>query len=424
MRALLAIIRLELVAIWRSWTLALMMVASVAWMLLFPFVLKGDGTAEGAREMYIRYSLGGVFALLVVSLLASATGVLARERGAKRLQLTVVRPVRYFFVAFGKMIAHVMAGALVLAVVSVILCFRVDPSAPCAHVLSPVLPPPQEEAETMYEAYMKDPDTPEQVKKAKKSTVLRLLTQRAFDHYQTISTNAVARWTFNLPEDVGRAGNVGVRMRFTNQYEMRQDVVGRFRLLDRSGTVSNITQAVVTVPLSGTEADPSVRSGLPELTFANAGRHPLMLRPRKDINLLVQADCFAFNLVRAYLVMVAVLAFVIAFGTFLSASLSRPVAMFVAVVILIVSEMCPSVIDQCQDTLDAGRLDRLGLALTRMTAEVTRPISAMAPLESLPLDECIEWRDVIRMCAADLVLLPVLLALLSALVMPYKQDNL
>ena len=73
---------LEWTAIVRTKTLALLTAASVGWMYVSPYVLKGDGTAEGAREICIRYSLGGVFLLVTVALLAGATGSLARERAA------------------------------------------------------------------------------------------------------------------------------------------------------------------------------------------------------------------------------------------------------------------------------------------------------------------------------------------------------
>ena len=107
--------RLEIAAAVRSKTLAMLMVASVAWMLAAPFFLQSDGTVDGARELYVHYAPGGVFALLVVSLLASATGAVASERTAKRLQLSMVRPVRYFTIALAKISALVACGAAVLA---------------------------------------------------------------------------------------------------------------------------------------------------------------------------------------------------------------------------------------------------------------------------------------------------------------------
>ena len=425
MRRFLEIFRLELIAIVRTKTLAMLLAASVGWMLVFPYVVKGDGTAEGMREMYVRYSLGGVFALLTVTLLASATGALAKERAAKRLQLTLVRPVRYFTVALGKTAAYAAVGSLVLAVASALLALRTDLSVRCNHVFSPVMPTPREEALTRYDAYMKDPETPEAVKKAKKSVVLRILTQKALDYYQTVATNETATWSFppipNPQFPTPNTSSLSVRMRFTNQFEMRQELRGLFRFGNLEGTVSNITQAVLTVPLRRTGSAAEAEG---KLSFRNLGGSALMLRPRKDLHLLAPADAFGWNLLRAWLEMSAVLALVIAFGMFLSASLGRPVALFVAIVVLLVSEMSPSVVEQYPDSLETDRLDRIGLALSRAAAEITHPISELSPLEALSKDECVETREVVRTLLVDLVAIPLFLSLLAAFVIPRKQDDL
>ena len=411
------IFSLELTALVRSKTLALLTGASVVWMLAFPHFVKGDGTADGLHELIVHYSLGGVFALLVVSLLASATGSIARERAAKRLQTTMVRPVRYVSIALGKMLALVAAGAFVLAVACLILACEADLSRPCSHVLSPLLPSPREEARAMYDAYMKDPDTPVAVKRASKSLIMRILTQRAADHYVTIQTNATVAWNFNPGQLPKAPVPLAVRMRFTNQMDLRQDVLGVFRTGAAEGVVSNITQAVLTIPLSGQLAES-------RLTFENRGKSALMLRPRKDINLLVAADAFGFNLLRAYVEMVAILALMIAFGVLLSAALGRPVALFVAFVTLIVGEMSPSVIDQYPDELETKVVDRIGLCITRFAADVTSPVSSLAPLDALAKDECVEPRDVLRLVLVDLVALPLALSFLAACALPRKQDDM
>ena len=90
---------------------------------------------------------------------------------------------------------------------------------------------------------------------------------------------------------------------------------------------------------------------------------------------------------------------------------------------LIVSEMSPSVIEQYPDELETKAVDRIGLAITRFTAEVTRPVSSLSPLEKLAKDECVEPREVVRLAVSNLLLLPVLLSLLSAFVLPRKQED-
>ena len=96
--------------------------------------------------------------------------------------------------------------------------------------------------------------------------------------------------------------------------------------------------------------------------------------------------------------------------------------MFVAVVMLIVSEMSPSVVQQYPDELETKFVDRIGLYITRFAAEVTRPVSAAAPLEALAKDECVEPAAMLRLAAADLLAVPLFLSLLAALILPRKQD--
>lgn len=425
MKRLFEIFRLEMLSIVRSKTLLMLSVVSVAWVVVFPYLAKGDGTAAGARELQLHYSLGGVFALLVVSLLASATGTLASERSARRLQLTLVRPVRYAVVAWGKILAHVAAGAIVLTLSAVTLLLSVKDAPVCNHALSPVLPTPQEEARGMYKVFMDSPDTPPAVKKAGKAAVLRILEQRAIDHYQTIPTNSTAEWKFDASA-LSRESDLSVRIRFTNSMEMRQDVFGAIRFGNLSAAVSNMTQAVLTIPLVGGQgaSRDEGEGGTRILTFSNNGKHGLMLRPRKDIHLLVPADAFWLNLLRTCLELLAVLSVIIAFGVFLSASLGRPVAIFVAFVTLILSEMSPSVVEQYPSEIGADFADRIGLALTRFAAELTHPISALSPLEKLSKDECVESDEVTKVLVLDALAVPLLLALLSGLVMPRKQDEI
>ena len=418
-----SVFALELRALVRSRAVAMLVVASAAWMVVFPRIAKGDGTPAGLRELVVHFSLGGVFALLVVALLASATGSIARERAARRLQLTLVRPVRYTVVALGKIAAHVAVGAGVLALSCAILAFEVDVSVPCSHVLSPAMPSPREEAKAMYKAYMADTNTPVAVRQAKKSIVLRLLENRAVDRYQTIPTNRVASWSFPAASSCEPGAARAVRLRFASHMEMRQSVQGVFRLGRLGGSVSNITQAVLTVPLrSGDGA--SVASG-PEdrLTFANLGDTAVMMRPRRDLNLLVAADSFGWNLLRAYLVLVAMLSLVVSIGVLLSACLGRPVSVFVAFVALVVGEISPSVVEQYPDELETKLVDRVGLAVTRFAISVTRPVSGLAPLGALARDECVEPRDVARMALTDILVVPLLLSLLASLAISRKHDD-
>ena len=112
-----------------------------------------------------------------------------------------------------------------------------------------------------------------------------------------------------------------------------------------------------------------------------------------------------------------------AFGVFLSAALGRPVALFTAIVFLLVSEMSPSVVEQYPDEFGATLSDRIGLMVARTVADATHPVSSLSPLERLSRDECVEPREVVRAVAINVVALPILLAILAAFILPRKQEE-
>ncbi len=419
MKAFRQTIRLEFVAAVRSRAVLLLSAVSVVWMFALPHLVASDGTTDGAHQVYVRYSLGAVFALLAVCLSAAAAGSIAKDRAARRLQLTLVRPVRYFTVALGRVVALTAVGALVLALAALCALVRTDPSRACHHVLSPAMESPRAEAERMYEAFMADPETPVAAKRAKRSVVLRLLTQKALDHYQTIATNATAEWTF--PRVPAGATSLAVRLRFTNMFETRDDVRGLFTLGDCAAAVSNITQSVVTVPFADGWKTPPEGN----LVFRNAGGNSLMLRPRRDINLLYGSPCsfFAVNLLLAVVELVSLLAAMIAFAAFLSAGLGRSVAVFTVLAALFLSAVGPAVIEQYPDQLETDRRDRIGLFLTRLVGRLSSPIASFTPVDSLAEDEMIEPADAGRAVALDLLLLPLLLSLAAGVVLPRKQQD-
>ncbi len=420
MTSLLRIFSLELTALVRSWTAPILLALSLGWLFLADRFLVTDATAEGHREMVIRYGLGGVFALLLIALLAAATGVIASEREAKRLQLTQVRPVSGFSIAWGKFLALSVVGAAVLAISCAAVALSPEfRGKSCNHVHHPKMITPREEAEKAYDFYMNSPDTPAQIKKARKAVVLRILEQRAKDNYQTVQTNETAVWEFPGLSEWTAAhpdADLSVRFRFSNTFNMRDDVRGTIAAPGLFANVSNITQTAIVVPLSRGETD----CEKDVLKFTNSGRAAVMMRPRQDVELLVPADAFGWNMLRAFVVMASLLALVIAFGVFLGAGLSRPVALFVAITMLAVSEISPSVIEQYPDQLESDRIDSIGLAITRAVNGATKSVSSLSPLSSVADDDCVEAESAASVFVVDFVLLPILLSALSAVLIRRK----
>lgn len=175
-----------------------------------------------------------------------------------------------------------------------------------------------------------------------------------------------------------------------------------------------MTRTFIEVPLTDRAA---TTGALDKVVFRNESAAAIMLRSRRDIHLMIPADCFGFNLLRAYAVMLSLLALVVSFGVFLSAALSRPVALFSAVVLLLVAEISPSIVEQYPDQLETDAVDRIGLYITRFSASLTSSLSSSSPLEALSRDECVELSHALRIVLVDFVLLGTFFSLAAAFVM-------
>ena len=417
MKAFREIFRLEWRALVRSRAFALMLVASVAWMFAVPHLVKDDGTAAGAFELNVRYSIGVVFALVLVSLASSAAGSLSKEREARRLQLTLVRPVRHFVVALARMFALVSAGAAILGVSSAVLVAQVGGGRACDHVLAPVMESPKAEADRLFDEYMeKYPDFREKVESQGEREVKLYLVQYVKDRLQTVATNATASWRFDL-KSVPQDAEMAVRVRVTDLYGRLKHVGGEFSLGGLKGVLSHINKTIVRVPLEGES-----NSDGEELVFRNGGEASVTINPRKDLNLLVRADNFAWNAFRAWLELTSVLSLIVAVAVFLGAALGRSVAVFSVVAMLVVMVVSPSVLEDYPDPTTMNRVDRMSLALTEAAARVTAPFSVYSPVSALESDSCVERAEALEAVGVNVVLLPLVFALLSGLVMSRKSD--
>ena len=401
--------RLTLRALVRGHVMTLLLAAVALVHVLFPSIVRADNTAAGWREMYIRAVPGFVVAVVLVVTLTCACGFFSRERETNRLALTVVRPSSALAVAVGRWLALCAVVAVALALNAVLTFARLPDAPNCRHHVAPILPPPATVARQMVEEYLKDPATPEAVRKAPRHRVLELLTNREKDRYDAIVPKESLAWTFP-------AGNcdsgLAVRVCFSSASSMSRSARGTLTFGGLTGVVSNNTQTLVDIPLEGKAVGSSATNSL---VFANTGTVPMMLRPRRDLELLLPADSFLMNLFRATLQSLAVLALLAAFGIFLSAALSRPVAIFTALVMLVVALMAPDTLDQFTEELEVPLGDRIGLALSRGVACMTAAFMAPSPVSDLATGRCIEWADLARTLLEDMFVWPAVFLSLSAL---------
>lgn len=415
MRSFFEIFLLELRSLVRSRSAFILFFLSMLWMfVVLPMCQTSDGTEQGERILYVKYSLWGVFAMTAISAAATAAGSLAKERASGRLQLSLVRPVALCKLALGRFAAILTVSSAVLALAGLAVLPRAGAARPCSRVLSPIMESPREEAEKMYHVFMNDPDTPEDVKKTDKALLVKILTQRARDHYQTIPTNTVAEWEFPpVPE---KAVSASVAIHFSTMFANRQEVEGIVRLGDAAACVSNYTQTAVSLPLDIGRVARNGKNGF--LRFENLGKETVMLRPRMDINILygLKSDVFGVNLFCAWLELVALVSFITAVSMFFGACLSRSVAVFGAMTFLFVAQVSPEV-GRMHDEINATEFDRLSLSVARFAELATRPLGALSPVEALADDRRIPAAEVLTALFANGIAAPLAFSLLSAIAM-------
>lgn len=400
--------------LWRGKTLWTLLAAVFASHFLLPGIVRSDGTDAGEFEMTVRIVCGAVAAIVYVSALAIGGGMFAKEREDDLLPLSLVRPTSAFSIAFGRWLAVVLLFACVVfanaVLLNVVTQKGVGVRPDCRVHVSPALPPAEVSAAKAMDAFLKDERTPEAVRKSPRAAILSLLTAKENERYEVVRPGQTASWPFT---GVG-TGPVSVKTRFSTMYSLKAALNGVFRFGNTSGTVSNNTQAILEVPLVACAEANTNGNGV--LSFTNTGKSDVMLRPRRDIELLAPGDSFLANSVRASVEMLALAGLLSAFGLFLSAALSRPVALFTAAVLLAAAMMAPDAVAEFPDEFNATFGEKAGLAISRTVMSLTSAVSEASPVSDLATGKAIAARDVVRMVVCNLVLIPsVLLALASIL---------
>ena len=413
-------------SLWRGKTLWTLLAAIIVAHFFLPGIVRSDGTLAGNLEMHVRVVCGAVAALVYVSALSISCGLFAREREDDLLQLSLVRPVSAFAVALGRWLALLLLEVSVLAVnvvfINLILAMSPYPPGNCRIHHEPSLPPAEVSAAMAMEAFLKSDTTPEAVKKAPRAAVLALLTAKENERYEVVRPGETASWPFEVP--LGE--DLTVKTRFSTMYNMKAELNGIFRYRGCTGVVSNSTQAILETPLMASQVDDSVRdasitnSNSLGLTFTNTGKSDVMLRPRRDIELLVPGDPFWANSLRASLEVLSLAGFLAAFGLFLSAALSRQVALFTAAVLLVAALMAPDAVSQFPDEFHATMGEKVGLAISRSVMRFTASLSEISPVSDLASGRAIAPRALARTLLADLAVWPCLFLGLSAFILRRK----
>ena len=404
--------------LWRGWTLWTLLVSVAALHLLLPGIVRSDGTDAGAFEMSVRVVCGAVAAIIYSAALAIGGGMFAKEREDELLPLSLVRPASAFSVAVGRWLAMVLLFACVVLANAALLNALPQKGASwrsdCRVHLTPSMPPAEVSAAKAMEEFLRDERTPEAVRKSPRAAVLSLLTAKENERYEIVRPGQTSSWPFSGLV----TGPFWVKTRFSTMYNLKTKLNGVFRIGNLTGIVSNNTQAVLEIPLAVTAG--SNTNGVDMLTFTNTGKTDVMLRPRRDIEILAPGDSFLANSIRASIEILSLAGLLAAFGLFLSSALSRPVALFTSSVLLAAALMAPDAVAEFPDEFNATFGEKAGLAISRIVMSLTSAISDVSPVSDLATGKAIAAKDVLRSVVDGLILFPSILLAFTACLLRRK----
>src|SRR5271168_4694652 len=115
MQRLLAIICLTWKAALRFRLFIVIAVLLLGTVVGLPILIKDDGTAAGFTQILITYTLGTITALLGLSTLWLACGILARDIEECQMQVVAVKPIARWQIWLGKWLGIMSLNAALLA---------------------------------------------------------------------------------------------------------------------------------------------------------------------------------------------------------------------------------------------------------------------------------------------------------------------
>ncbi len=418
MRAIVQIIKLEILSALRSKVMLLFAAACLLFMLLGKFMLWSDGTESGAFQLSVRYLFGIVYCVVLVSLGAAAAGAISTDRAAKRLQLSMIRPVRHWVIAVSRIIAISAVGSIMMAFAAIILYVSVGRGRVCDKVYSPVLESPRAEAQRIFDDLIaKDAAFKNEVSRIGTHEVMKYLQSHVRDSYQGVAPGGKAQWDFSNVPDI--EGPVKVRVRLIDLAGRPGEAIGVFSFRGMEGSLNDVVKTRAYVLLNS-------RNGahLPaesSLVFQSKTSSSLNIQVRRDLHLLVPADSFGWNLFRAWFMLVFSIVIVVSLGVFLGSCLGRGVAVFSLLSLLSAMVTAPVAMEEYPDPLDSNAVSRISLRLTEYTSMLTSSLNRYAPIASLEDEEYIHWREVAA-SAATAGVYALAFSLLAGFVMAKKQD--
>lgn len=413
-----------------------MVVAAVAAFL--PLALVGDGTEPGVARMMLLYPLGASFGVLAFASPWIASAAVADGVTRRTLQLARVKPIRMWQLMLGKWLGVISLLGGILAVAFLIawahLAFRGmdrdNAIGVAKESFGPDLPPVEEQVGRMLQAA----EATEKLEAAERRRLRATLIRRA--PYMAMTIHDPVTFKFNPRRQPTAGERFWIRAKFISGLPSMASCALSRSLPDGSVSerlpfiVDDFPPMGVDVPLLFTQ--PPTASAL-RLDVADAspdGAQAIVIQPRRGISLLMAAGSLEANMLRAYAVLLSVLALLSAFGLALGSVFSLPVAVFTAICAVIAAISSDWVVrdgyvfDVEPDEV-SGFVHRaeyhVSLAVTGAVSFASRNALDADPLSRLSSSEWIPARDVARALLANGVAIPAVLFALFSVILSRRE---
>jgi len=443
-RQIVGITLLALRASLRTRVMMFLVLLQVLCVLILPQVVKGDGTAVGDLQILLTYTLGFSFGIQSLATLWCSCSLFASEVSSSRIQLSVVKPVRFATFWLGKWLAMLVLNAALLIVVYAIVYAQVrwvEHSAEwpagvvpgSSHVVHPILPTPEHEAQQLYLKRKNEGRLP---KDLSEKTILAALREQARERYDIINPGDQVKLSFHLVRPVRSGEMITTRLNFDTEFSTRRQVNVTCRLMQKDHpdlfvekTLKGVTQNEINLDFAANnfliQGENTKAPRDFDLWFIYSSEDSkasaVLLRLRQDAVLLIPGGPFETNLIRAALVQGCVLAVLAAFGLSLSAVFSFSVAAFAATVVLALLMIGRGVLPLISKEDEKQWQNRVGVIVLRSVQYTTKHSSEISPLHSVARGERINDRKLLIAVLWNMGLLPLCLGLFASAVLRRRE---
>lgn len=399
-------------------------------------VRRATGGTDGAAfHNFTFYSLAAVEAILCVAALVAAAAAISGETRAKTLQLARVKPVPMFQLLMGRWIGLCASLALILAVAMAAVRIVAPQPVPerCSARIRPVLPSVREVAEETVAMAIRGGETNQTELSAIRRDALAKLP------FATVafSPGEALNFRFTLPKPLDASRPMMLEVAFaSDSYSSKPlSVVCAIRRAEVANSdvevaITNITARQLVIPV-----DTARLGGATELALAMRhggaeGQMPVMLQPRQSLAILVPEHATSVNFIRAFLVLMPLLAMLAALGLALGSLFSLPVASFCAVgLALSVLSAGYSVSDpdilEFEDAMPPTAIQRvtreMSVIVVRSIDFVARTATEPEPATMLADGIAVEGEEAVRSLAWNGLALPLAMLAVAAFVLERKE---